>query len=399
MNYNLNLLSAIGISVFTFSTVLAQNVTELQSSKELTSFASRMEVRNLRGIRDFSVEKGTSSTGGGGARILKSDPYPNQEKLRAAIEIVKNRIDSSQLPHEFKLVVIAEISFLMSNEKIRSLPALVDFQKTSAGYPQPEDSLHFLSFAGISEKTPHSPITFSSIEHQRMDELQVAASVLHEVLHNVLSIELSNDEEFVKDLHEAIISNTVTKHLNFAIKEGAYLKNLGKNLKLDQFIAMMGIGDLIEEINRQKIIGYQYRYYKSNLQNFPKYEEYVERRATAWTKILKEIEKSDLRKYSVYGFAKLILHFTEKVAMDGNESYLIEALEKKWHITFRDRLLQLNPYSVSFPEFFSNYYSSFGCTEYNDWLLGFRTNMCTKRMTIQEHLTNPDLVEKTVGER
>ena len=242
MNMKISLLSFAVIAAFSFSTVLAENVSAIQSTDEVsqieTMAGSRIPLKKLIGLRDLTIQKGTSSTGGGGRSEIPAESYPDIEKLKAAIQIINEKVTSANLPEQFKNALLSEVQYLFENDKISTLPALVDFQNSLKGHRQPDNKLRFNSMSGISRKSPRETIILSWLKHQKMDALQAASNIMHEATHNILSEALTEDETFCEDLELAIMQNNLSKELLFALNEGIYVKD--GVIYMDQLIDFAG---------------------------------------------------------------------------------------------------------------------------------------------------------------
>lgn len=204
------LLTLVVLSVFSFSTVTAQNVAIEEVSKSLTESTHS---KSLKGIRDLTIQSGTSSTGGGGVRTIKTDSFPDKEKLSRAIEIITARIAAVDLPRGFKTAVIDELNYLYQNDLIRAVPALL----IHVG----EDE--FRSYSGKSRNEPRKQIILSWFEHSQKSDEDSASNILHEILHNISSESLTADEKYIEDLEQAIMKGTSNSWIKVAIESGIYL--------------------------------------------------------------------------------------------------------------------------------------------------------------------------------
>lgn len=232
------LIGPVVAAVFTLSTVLAQNGsadqlsevqtvaannsqrggTEAGKTKEDQSprtdpaeFAPRSKV--LKGIRGPVLLAGTSSTGGGGVRKIKTDSFPDKQKLAQAVEVITAKIAAAELPGEFKTTFLEELTYLYKNDQIRTVPALL----VHVGGDQ------FNSFSGRSRNRPREAIVLSWFEHSQKSIEDSASNIVHEILHNISSEALVQDETYLEDLESAIISGNVSKEILQALKYGIYL--------------------------------------------------------------------------------------------------------------------------------------------------------------------------------
>lgn len=374
MNNKSLFIGAVVATVFTFSTVLAQNVQSDLVSEVQTLRSSD----KLLGLRERGPLKGTSSTGGGGARSIPTETYPDKTKLEAALQIIAERVDQAELPRAFKSAIAEEIRILNSNDDIRVLPALVDFQRMVKGRKQPNNQKHFISLSGISAKSPGEEIILSAYEHEKKSTEEAASSILHEVLHNIVSAALTEDEIFLDNLENGIMNGKITHHLRFAIKEGIYLAH--SKIDPKQFIDFLNADEIFEE-GFMNIIFTGFEKSALKIPGTPSNDYYKELTSKAWALAYEKLGQKKLEETSFFEFQQLLEDAAGKFAIL-HYGHQVFTLRSTFFNHFKKRILEVNPQAQNSPGFNEEFYY-FGCKEKGG---NFFTRNCAKRVSIGEYM-------------
>lgn len=331
--------------------------------------------RTLKGIRGLVVLAGTSSTGGGGVRKIKSESFPDKAKLSKIIEVIKEKIEAAQLPYEFKTTFMDELNYLHKNDQIRTVPALLEH----AGGDQ------FNSYSGRSRNYPRETIVLSWFEHSQKSVEESASNIVHEILHNISSEALVQDEEYLQDLESAIMTGKITKEILQALEQGIYLAH-GK-VYAGQFF------DLVFDVNHptmrqvtslaiKTILGIET---EQNKEAYDKFTSEITRRVRQQRpqREIKPGSYSDSLGNQVYEVARAVIETRNRLADEGaftglpkatwrylkdNEERVISLYYKKAlkmvADMFLEKLIEFNPGAVAYKDVqVRDWY--YGCTKYN----------------------------------
>jgi hypothetical protein len=149
--------------------------------------------------------------------------------LDRAIEIVKDKLQVSAYPENFKSRIIAEISALKDADLFRYIPEIIilpslgNSDTEGGGKDVIADDQTFMSLGGMTWLKPNAAVIFSNRAKQYTAE-DLAELLLHEVIHHVVSNSLSRDEDFVEELAGSIISGQKNSKLEQALQIGAYFR-------------------------------------------------------------------------------------------------------------------------------------------------------------------------------
>lgn len=167
----------------------------------------------------LAKNKSGPETGGGGDPLeIEAVKFTDMEALEKAILYVSSSLSKAQLSSDFKLDIINEMNALKSEDKFRLLPAIIILAPGTgpSGYAVPENLNLFISLGGMTKFEKGSNIYLSN-RVLTYSTVEMATVVLHETLHHLLNIGLSEDEAFVTKAAKAIIKNEDLSFIQKAI--------------------------------------------------------------------------------------------------------------------------------------------------------------------------------------
>lgn len=234
---NLSRLGGLFLSMTLTATALAEPLDlESASGRQVSEKIDPNLV--FRGPRSSS--QGTGSSGGGDPENLVASPFADEgllkKALNLAIETVRVSFVSEALKQNFK----TEAWSLFDKKRYLVLPAIVILPQQGRvfGYQNGLEEGQFLTLGAFTPRFEvGAPIYFSQVKVSKYSVHELAQTLMHEVFHHLLPVELSADERFIEDLERAVILNRPTRSLMLALEQGLYLRRgyVGR----DQFLAAL----------------------------------------------------------------------------------------------------------------------------------------------------------------
>jgi hypothetical protein len=183
-----------------------------QKNSEQTQVGSSTAESSASSIENSA---GGFNGGGGDPRLIKAISYPDLAGLDRAIELVQTSLTSSQYSDEFKGRINDEILSLKNCDKFKMLPYLIILGPGMGpeGYALPNDAGSFIALGATTDFKIGATV-FMAERLQKYNTEDLANVILHEAIHHVMPLALSEDEDFVRDLSNSIISKAGTRALS-----------------------------------------------------------------------------------------------------------------------------------------------------------------------------------------
>jgi len=178
---------------------------------------------NLKGLEEVD---GGGDAGGGDSIAIEAISYPDVTALRQALDVAQRKLQASAYPEEFKKEILAEMKELEAADEYRYLPEIIIFPVRKGELQDddmPTDSHTFKSLGGLTWYSLGSTVIFSKRVTQYTSD-EFAALLLHEVIHHILPMALSKDDDFVTELAKSIVSGQHKPRLAQALQLKAYFR-------------------------------------------------------------------------------------------------------------------------------------------------------------------------------
>ncbi|MDO9183363.1 MAG: hypothetical protein Q7U04_13195 [Bacteriovorax sp.] len=182
------------------------------------------------------VKSGPETGGGGDPLEIEAEVYPDSTGLEAATKYALNIVQQSKMNDQFKNDFATEMSSLKSENKFKLLPAIIILARGAGpqGYLAPENLNKFISLGGMTKFTKGSNIYLAK-RVMTYSTPELAAVVLHEILHHVLDLSLSKDEAFVSEMTTSLMKGSINNEFTRIFKNGGDFRaeKISRNAFLD----------------------------------------------------------------------------------------------------------------------------------------------------------------------
>lgn len=163
-------------------------------------------------VSAFSVTAHDKGNGGGQYEVLAVD-FPDQSLLVNAVKLIKEKTLKSRINQAFGKRIIAEAEVLLKTNSYR----YIDRDITDVNGEK------ITAYKAWTTNMRASLIFFTK-ETLYLPQDKFSALMLHEILHHLLPLALSDDEELVNGITDEIIFQTSCDNCHKALEDGIYIR-------------------------------------------------------------------------------------------------------------------------------------------------------------------------------
>ncbi len=169
--------------------------------------------------------RGTESGGGGDPMLMESEVYPDPRGLDLAIEFSERAVRNSLHSQTIKDAFLTELAQLEAQNKFRMLPAIIVLGAGDGpgSYSSSLRQDKFVTLSGITLMSKGTNIYLAKRILGSPTHV-LGSLIVHEVLHHILPIGLSEDEEFVDKITKTIITKSLDADVNRGLRAKGFFK-------------------------------------------------------------------------------------------------------------------------------------------------------------------------------